>query len=148
MTRSRNNKRVWLSGMIFLFCFCCRGQDKSLVSGDFDGSSFGDFVKHVESILPCHFYYDTTELDSFKVNLHFRQQALDKVLTGLFQNTTYNFAIDSLNQVFVTTHAVVRTVFPADFFTAVKNPGDTAGIKDVEPEQPLQKLKSALENNL
>ena len=148
MTRSRNNKCVWLSGMIFLFCFCCRAQDKGLVSGDFDSSSFRDFVRHVESILPCHFYYDTTELDSFKVNLHFKQQPLDKVLTELFQNTTYNFAVDSLDQVFVTRHAVIQTIFPADFFTAVKSPGDSAGIKDVEPEQSLRKLGSAVENNL
>ena len=92
MTRSRNNKCGWLSGMIFLFCFCCRAQDKGLVSGDFDSSSFRDFVKHVESILPCHFYYDTTELDSLKVNLHFRQQPLNG-LTGVISEHTYNFAV-------------------------------------------------------
>src|SRR5215813_12991360 len=101
MTRTRNNRSVWLCGMIFLFCICCKAQDRGLVTGDFDSTSFKDFVIHVESILPCHFYYDTTELDSFKVNLHVRQQPLNAVLTELFRNTTYNFAIDSLNQVFV-----------------------------------------------
>jgi hypothetical protein len=46
----------------------------------------------VESILPCHFYYDTTELDSLKVNLHFRQQPLNG-LTGVISEHTYNFAV-------------------------------------------------------
>ena len=146
---NRSLSRVCFAGMVFFFslCFCCdlKGQEKDLISGDFNNASFSDFVKHVENILPCHFFYDNRELDSFKVNLHFRQQTLNNVLSELFQNSGFNFAIDSANQIFVTRYFVIQTVFPPDFFTAKKNPRDTIEIKEIQ-EQPTQKIKFSLEN--
>src|SRR5262245_47113427 len=115
MTRSPNKICSAVAGILFLLLgFCCRlaAQERNLVSGDFDSASFVNFVTHIESITPYHFYYDAAELDSFKVTLHFRQEPLDSVLILLFQNTTFHFAIDSVSEVFVTRHVKIQTMFP------------------------------------
>jgi len=136
--------------LFFLLGFSCKivAQERNLVSGDFDSSSFANFVTHIESNASYHFYYDAAEMESFKVTLHFREQTLDSVLNRLFQNTTFNFAIDSVNEVFVTRHVKIQTIFPHDFFTAAGNFTDTTKAKDIQPEQTSQKLRSSIENRL
>jgi hypothetical protein len=149
MNRSPGSRQICFTAVYLFFslCFCyeTKAQEKNLVSGDFNNASFSDFVKHVENILPCHFFYDSKELDSFKVNLHFRQQTLNNVLSELFQNSGYNFAIDSADQIFITRHFVIRTIFPPDFFTTKKDPRDTVEVKAMQ-EQSSQKLKFSPEN--
>src|SRR5690349_21765482 len=107
MTSSPNKVCAVLGGIIFSLCgFCSKlaAQERNIVSGDFDSTSFVNFVTHIESITSCHFFYEASELDSFKVTLHFKRQPLDSVLNVLFQNTAFHFAIDSVNEVFVTKH--------------------------------------------
>jgi carboxypeptidase-like protein/TonB-dependent receptor-like protein len=150
MARSRNKICSAFWGILFfLFGFCIKiaGQGRNLVSGDFDTTSFSGFVTHIESTSSYHFYYDASEMDSFKVSLHFRDQTLDSVLSMLFRSTAFHFAIDSVDEVFVTRHVRIQTVFPHDFFT-VTGSSDTAEAKDIQPEQKSRKLKSSVENRL
>ena len=136
--------------VLFLLGLCSKitAQEPGLVSGDFDSTSFENFVTHIESATSYHFYYDAAEMESFKVTLHFREQTLDSVLTRLFQNTTFNFAIDSVNEVFVTRHVKIQTIFPHDFFSVAGNFTDATKAKDIQPEQASQKLRSSIENRL
>src|SRR4030095_14139514 len=151
MPRSCNKICPAFGGILFfLFGFCGKlaAQEQNLVNGDFDSTSFSGFVTHIESTSSYHFYYDASEMDSFKVNLHFRDQRLDSVLSLLFRNTAFRFAIDSVNEVFVTRHVNIQTIFPHDFFTVGGSSPDTVGAKDIQPEQTSQKLKSSVENRL
>ena len=136
--------------LFFLFVFSCKvgAQDRNLVSGDFDSTSFSSFVAHIERVTSYHFYYDASEIDSLKVSLHFREQTLDSVLALLFQNSAFQFAIDSVNEVFVTKHIKIQTIFPRDFFTVTGSSTDTIETRNIQPEQTSQKLKSSVENRL
>ena len=122
-------------------------QHRNLLTGDFDSTSFANFVTHIESTSSYHFYYDATELDSVKVSLHFRQQTLDSVLTLLFQNTSFHFAVDSADEVFVTRHIKIQTVFPNSFFSLVGSSPDSTEVNDIQPLQ-ISHLKSAVENRV
>jgi hypothetical protein len=136
-------------GILFLLLgFCSKIRAQELVSGDFDSTSFSNFVTQIESVTSYHFYYDAAEMDSFKVDLHVHQQTLDSVLTQLFKNTAFHFAIDSVNEVFVTRHVKIQTIFPEDFFTIAGSSTDTIETNDFQPGQASQKLKSSVENRL
>ncbi|MFI5185248.1 MAG: carboxypeptidase-like regulatory domain-containing protein [Chitinophagales bacterium] len=152
MNKSVNNRGGWLAGIVlsFLLCICfeMKAQEKKLITGDFDSTSFADFVNNVERIYPCHFYYDTSELSRFQVTIHFHQKSLENVLGLLFQNTSYHFAVDSLNEIFITKRFVIQTSLPPDFFAIASTKTDSIEIKDSGLEQPSKKLKSSLENKL
>ena len=152
MNRSPNKRHEWLCCPILFFLLSAsnivQAQERNLVTGDFDSTLFSDFVAQVETKCSCHFFYDSADLDSFKVTVHFSDESLHIALMKLFQNTVYNFAIDSSNDVFISKHSVIQTIFPADFFVATPSPRDSIEIKSSIDIAPLPKLKSSVENRI
>ena len=116
-----------LSGCIHLFFSASIfAQQTPLVNGDFSNLRFPQFIQKIEASTPYFFYYNPTELDSFKVNTVANNSLLLQLLTTVFQNTVYHFSVDSLNRVFITNRIPIVTVLPADFFNKNKSSKDTS----------------------
>ena len=128
------------------------GQTTQRISGDFANLYFKQFVNKVESSSNYHFYYDPAELDSFTVNTKADQILLDSLLNQIFNNSSFTFAIDSINNIFVyNKRYIIQTKIPGDFFaykkiTTTTNEPDTANFDTGSGGNKI--LKTPPENKL
>lgn len=86
------------------------------ISGDFSNLKFSEFVLRVEAQTPYRFFYLPADGDSIRVDVKVEKQPLRVVLTQLFENTPFVFAIDRYQRVFITTSRPIRTELPIGFF--------------------------------
>lgn len=133
--------------------FQASGQDKKLISGDFQGMNFDEFVHALESKSDYHFYYNISQFDSFTVNISVTNKSLNAVLDQAFLHTDFHYSIDAQNNVFVLRRFKIETALPPDFFVRRKSQNDTAKTfvlsdNSDEEERQNEKLKSSLENKL
>jgi len=138
---------------IFLFTFvvATEAQEKRLISADFKNDSFDEFVKTIESLYPCHFYYDTAELNNYNVTLKANQLTINQILNRVFNKTSFHFTVDAENRIFITKKSAIQTYLPRNF------PGNSRLINDstdneefvlVDESPEKEKLKISLENKL
>jgi hypothetical protein len=121
------------------------------LSGSFSNLKFDDFVKEVEALAPYHFYYNPIELDSLKVTVSANKLTVTDLLQKAFNNTLYNFAIDSSGNIFISKNYKIQTTLPRDFFERGKNPGDSSINADMVPtgeKISKEKFKASIENKL
>ncbi|MDQ3277570.1 MAG: TonB-dependent receptor, partial [Bacteroidota bacterium] len=110
--------------LIFL-CFVAaasNAQEKTSarISGHFVNLPVTKFFQAVEAQSPYYFYYDSTHVDSLRVNLMVQEQPLPEVLQNVFRNTDLQFAIDAQNRVFITRKIPLVTTLPPNFFNPEK----------------------------
>lgn len=86
------------------------------ISGDFKQATFEDFARAVEAQTSYHFYFDPTTVDSLSITLQVREQPLPAVLHLIFRDTTFQFAIDARQRVFVTKGQQLSVALPEGFF--------------------------------
>ena len=138
---------------IFLFTFvvATEAQEKRLIRADFKNDSFDEFVKTIESLYPCHFYYDTAELNNYNVTLKANQLTINQILNRVFNKTSFHFTVDAENRIFITKKSAIQTYLPRNF------PGNSRLINDstdneefvlVDESPEKEKLKISLENKL
>lgn len=97
-----------------------------LVTGEFKDVSTAQFLLDLEKQTNYHFYYDTLQFDSSKVNISLNEQPLPAALELTFKNTGFNYSFDNNKNVFISKGLVVETELPRDFFDAgVINKNDT-----------------------
>ena len=103
-------------------------QQTHTISGDFSGLRFPQFVEKIEATTACYFYYNSSDLDSFVVNVQANNSSLDDLLKRVFVNTSYRFSIDSLNRIFITQRIPIVTRLPQHFFDKGNVGEDTSGV--------------------
>ena len=107
------------------------------VTGNFDRVPFGQFVRELETQTDYRFYYDSTAPpDSFRVSVQVREQSLQKVLTRVFENTPYRFALTDDHRAFVMAGVRIAPRLPAEFFRPVGSPPEgpvAAAPEDLTP---------------
>ncbi|PWT72979.1 MAG: TonB-dependent receptor [Bacteroidetes bacterium] len=143
-------QRFLLSLLIGLLCVVSvNGQEKERISGEFTDLRFDQFVAQVESQCNFHFFYDSSELDSFRVNVTARNLTVSELLLKVFHNSGFYYSIDSLGYIVVNKRPV-RAEIVSNFFK--KNTADTAHNAETvlfeEPATNTVKLQSSLENKL
>ncbi|MGZ5220070.1 MAG: hypothetical protein ACXWC7_08325, partial [Chitinophagaceae bacterium] len=101
-------------------------QSTKPVSGDFSNLLFPEFAQKVEDITGCRFYFNVEDLDSFKVSVKAEAITLPELLTKVFANTIFLFAVDRENNVFINTKFVIQTALPKDFFNGSPSTPDSS----------------------
>ncbi|MEP6845467.1 MAG: TonB-dependent receptor [Panacibacter sp.] len=122
-----------------------------LVTGEFNNISTENFLLTLEKQTGYHFYYDTLQFDSSKINLSVKDQLLTEVLDLAFKNTGIGYTIDRLKNTFISKGLLVQTNLPASFFETTKNKKDSASLNasleiNDEPEEKVQ--VATLDNKL
>lgn len=147
--------RKYLAFLPVLLFFACRinGQVNKKISGDFQGMTFAQFVRSVESVTDYRFFYIADQVDSITVNITVKNQPLSLILDQVLQHSDLHYAIDDELEVFVIKKFSIQTKLPADFFNSKNVKADTAKISgfeedDYAEEKPTQKLKSSAELRL
>ena len=105
------------------FCYSVKGQQANppVISGDFKNVAVDTFLIALQAQTHYHFYYDTAQLDSVRINLSVISQPLKTVLEKAFENTDIYYAIDQHNNVFISKGLAVKTTLPEGFFTGKIN---------------------------
>lgn len=101
---------------IFLY-FSGFGQGRDLITSNFSQSSIDQVAREIESQTDYRFFYDLVSLDSTTFTLSVTKVHLTPLLTKLFENTDYKFAIDQNKNVFITRGRSLSLQIAPDFFS-------------------------------
>ncbi|SKA13556.1 TonB-dependent receptor [Sediminibacterium ginsengisoli] len=112
---------------VLLFACCLlisfnalKGQETGklpLISGNYILLPAEQFLLDLQKQTGYRFYFDTTHLDSLRVNGSFRDQPLNAVLDQVFEGTGIGHAISiGSKRVFISKGLQVKTSLPDDFF--------------------------------
>lgn len=113
----RTPKRIILLLCIFFTVQCLYAQKNyPVISGDFTNIPVSNFLMQLEKQTGYHFYYDTAQFDSLKINISVKDQTLSSVLDLAFAGTAIVYAADNKKNIFVSKGLVVQTSLPPDFF--------------------------------
>ncbi len=139
--------------LLLLLTVTASAQNEKLISGNFQGLSFGQFVHAIELQSDYHFYYNLSPADSFSINIQVTDKPLKSILEQIFRDTEFHFAIDRDNNVFIIKRYKIETGLPEGFFDRKKNSNDTArnaelNLVDYSEDRQNEKIKSSLENKL
>lgn len=122
-------------------------EDK-LISGDFKGLSFENFARVLETKSGYHFYFDPAQVDRLKINLLIQEKPLAQVLTQVFQNTNYRFAIDAHRRVFITKGREIKPDLPTDFFLGNAAGTPVADNAPATPDRPAARPRNSNNSEL
>src|SRR5689334_13100365 len=97
--------RLKLVRIMFMVCLlgcgtCLFAQVNETISAKFTNVPFRQFVDEIEKKADCHIYYNPSELDSVTVTIEANALLLDELLRQVLLNTSFQFTIDSLRDVF------------------------------------------------
>jgi len=92
------------------------GQQRELITIDFNGLSFEEFVTDIESKTQYHFYFNPRATDSLRITLSVQGKTISTVLDQLFASTELHYAIDDLGNIFITEGREIMADLPSDFF--------------------------------
>ncbi len=116
---------VFVSFLLLQYGKTLAQQKEVMVSGDFKNLSATQFIQELEQKTGYHFYYDTTGIDSVKIDFSVKEQTLQQVLEMAFANTAYKYTVHN-RQVFITTGTAIVTSLPDDFFIKKVRNNDSA----------------------
>jgi hypothetical protein len=91
-------------------------QEVKKINVEFTNTPFKEFVSEIESKTKFYFYYEENLLDSIRVTISAKEISLPDLLSKIFENTFFRFAIDGENQVYITKNEIIETKLHPDFF--------------------------------
>jgi len=125
------------------------GQNRNLVTGEFNNASFEDLTKVIESNTGLHVFYPPRAVDSVRVNLSAQNMTVQAVLEQVLAGTELHYAIDPHGNVFITEGREIMTDLPVDFFdVGVDNNKPDATAFDYSAYEKREKQKKLAENKL
>lgn len=103
-----------------LFFLLCRtihlfAQSDPVVSGDFTGAAFQEFVTAVEQQTSLRFYFKPGTVDSVAVNVQAEKKSIRLLLEEIFAGTDLNFAVED-NNIYISKTRKILTSLPPGFY--------------------------------
>lgn len=139
------------AGLLFVFASNTTAQSNTYprVTGEFNNISIDNFLQALEKQTGYHFYYDTLQFDSAKVNLSVKDQVLSEVLELAFKNTGLGYTIDKQKNIFISKGLLVQTTLPASFFDSGKSTKDSSTQNNAAtlPDETEEKIQVATQDN-
>lgn len=131
-------KKILLFVGLLFSASLVKAQQNNLISGEFLGVPFKEFVSRVEAQTDYRFYYETGVMDTFKVDIQVKNAFLTSLLTKVFEETDFEFSIDRNNNVFITRGAPLQLNLPDGFFSGEK-------LIVTEGKKPVKKTGAPIE---
>jgi hypothetical protein len=101
--------KIFLMVVLCTVGYVLEAQEKYELSGSFQGLSFQDFVKQVESKYPIRFFYREEWVRELKVGDYPDCTALSCILDHLFLGTTLYYLIEESGNIVITNNFAVKT---------------------------------------
>jgi len=109
-------KKFLLFFLVVVSTFTGYGQDRDVISGNFNGYTFEKFVDEAERQTPYTFYYRKAWIDSLVIQIGPYQGDVSGFLNKIFEGTELKFAIAPDKKVYITKERSIATVLAAGFF--------------------------------
>lgn len=114
--RMRSIVRYQLALLSFvILAFNTQAQER--ITGEFNGVTFSEFVRSVESSSSYHFYFNNTWTDSVVVTTRIDNKRLEEVLDQVLAGTDLRYTIDRNFNVYITKGRSILAELPQNFFT-------------------------------
>jgi hypothetical protein len=128
------------------------GQKGKEISLDLINVRFEQFVVAIEAQTNYHFYYDSVQMDTFRVSIRADRQTLDVILSAVFGPEDFHYGIDRQMHVFVFRKYELQTSLFIDSGTDGKEktdggPAQNATLAEIR-EQKKANIRSPLENKI
>jgi hypothetical protein len=120
-----------------------KSNDAEKINGLFAGIPFTRFVQQIESSTSFRFYFSQNETADLQVNISAKENTLEQVLGGIFDNTEFKFVIDENKRVFITKEKPLNLRLPDSFFKPILSDNDLDSVQrlaDVERTYSRNKL--------
>jgi hypothetical protein len=148
MPQSYSTRSFILILSLLGYSLIASGQDRPLIDGDFNDLTFPRFAERIESIAPYHFFFDPAEVDTLIINLRARKATLPQLLDIAFKNSVFHYAIDPLNNVYVTRLTTIRTTLMPSAIADSAAAHDIPDFTETRAHSGSKTLRSTLENKL
>jgi hypothetical protein len=133
----------------FFTTLLVHGQDRKLVTAEFNNVSFEEFAKIIESNTSLRLYYHQRAVDSLRVNLSAQNMNVRAVLDKVLAGTELHYAIDPQGNVFISEGREIMTDLPVDFFdVGVESDKPDVTAFDYSAYEKREKQKKLAENKL
>jgi hypothetical protein len=90
--------------------------NEKLIDVNFQQAAISQVVNDIEAKTTYHFYYKSTDFDSLRVTLQVSKKSVNDILSQIFYNSRYYFAING-QEIFLTKGREIKTTLAAGFFT-------------------------------
>ena len=131
-----------LSFVLILLSASAHAQNSGLINGRFSSMSFDEMVLAIEQQTAYRFYYNHSWTDSLTVNIVAERKPIEDLLTEVFTDTDFHFAIDPDRRVFITHERPILAQLPPGFFgeTSAQRRTETFDFSDYEKKEKELKL--------
>jgi hypothetical protein len=142
--------RLLLLALIFTLIFpeSAQAQKQELVTGEFSGITFKEFVTRIESQTDYHVFYKPVWTDSLSINFSVDQKKINEVFDLLLKDTDLHYAISDHN-IYITKDRQLFAELPLDFFNENKNNNGRQSVAfDYSDYEKKEKQKKLTESRL
>lgn len=135
--------------LLLLIGFQGFSQQSEIISGDFKGKAFTEFVDAVEKETNYRFFYKKIWVDSVSVQVNTAAQPIDQLLNQIFDGTDLQYSIDNNQRIFITKGRKIMTDLPVDYFSeGSQNTGRQPIAFDYSDYEKQEKKKKITETKL
>ncbi len=86
------------------------------VTGDFVNTNFKELVPLLEAQTHLRFYFNPSEIDTLKVNIHVTGKAINAFFDELFGGTDFHYYLDPENNLYITKGIEIQPALPIGYF--------------------------------
>ena len=115
-----------------------------IITKDYDGLSWNNFVKKTEANYDVKFYYHPDSIPDIKINVHRDSASLLSVLNRNLRQKQFFASIDAYGHIFITKNYKINTMVTEGFFDAVQ-PEEEIDTADVKKAVDTEYLKTRKE---
>ena len=112
-----NHCRIFIAFLVgSLFSLSLHAQNAKTFTGNLSGMKMEAFASWIESQSDYRFYFKASETDSLEFDFSVTGQTLPAILSRALEHTTFHFAIDADDHVFITEKFTIQPNLPDDYF--------------------------------
>jgi hypothetical protein len=119
-------------------------QQRNVITGKFENTSFENFVTQIESKTNYIFYYNSKQTDSLVITVNANNNSLEEVLKNIFEKTVFQFSIDETQRVFITRQQRITTTLPQFFFMSGNVAANNFSLADTITDAESVKTKYSI----
>lgn len=107
-------RKLYLLVFCFILSYSQVFAQTNLISANFQQANIHQLITEIERQTTYHVFYSQPQFDSLRVTLNVNNEKVENVLTVIFKNTSFHFAIDG-ERIFLTKGRTITTGVTTNF---------------------------------
>ena len=102
-----------------------QGQQTNLFTIELQNQPFTRLASEIEQKSDYKFFFNPASVDSLMVTVSAVNQSAEEILSEVFKNTEYRYALDANQYIYITIQDIILTELPSDFYDRTGISSDT-----------------------